>query len=67
MAKSGRLPPLNALRAFEAAARNLSFKKAAQELVSTMDRPDPLLEIAFRLEEIARNRDFMCGRYTVVR
>jgi LysR family transcriptional regulator, glycine cleavage system transcriptional activator len=32
MAKSGRLPPLNALRAFEAAARNLSFKKAAQEL-----------------------------------
>ena len=29
---SGRLPPLNALRAFEAAARHLSFKKAAQEL-----------------------------------
>ena len=27
-----RLPPLNALRAFEAAARNLSFTKAAQEL-----------------------------------
>ena len=27
-----RLPPLNALRAFEAAARHLSFKKAAQEL-----------------------------------
>ena len=33
MAKnSGRLPPLNALRAFEAAARHLSFKKAAREL-----------------------------------
>ena len=32
MARNGRLPPLNALRAFEAAARNLSFKKAAQEL-----------------------------------
>src|SRR5258706_4407921 len=33
MAKAnGRLPPLNALRAFEAAARHLSFKKAAQEL-----------------------------------
>ena len=33
MAKSpGRLPPLNALRAFEAAARHLSFKKAAKEL-----------------------------------
>jgi LysR family glycine cleavage system transcriptional activator len=27
-----RLPPLNALRAFEAAARNLSFKMAAEEL-----------------------------------
>ncbi len=26
------LPPLNALRAFEAAARNLSFRKAAEEL-----------------------------------
>jgi LysR family glycine cleavage system transcriptional activator len=33
MAKgNGRLPPLNALRAFEAAARHLSFKKAAKEL-----------------------------------
>jgi LysR family transcriptional regulator, glycine cleavage system transcriptional activator len=29
---SGRPPPLNALRAFEAAARHLSFKKAAKEL-----------------------------------
>jgi LysR family glycine cleavage system transcriptional activator len=29
---TGRLPPLNALRAFEAAARHLSFKKAAREL-----------------------------------
>ena len=28
----GRLPPLNALRAFEAAARHLSFKKAGREL-----------------------------------
>ena len=27
-----RLPPLNALRAFEAAARHMSFKKAADEL-----------------------------------
>ncbi len=33
MAKgNGRFPPLNALRAFEAAARHLSFKKAALEL-----------------------------------
>ena len=29
---SYRLPPLNALRAFEAAARHLSFRKAAEEL-----------------------------------
>ena len=27
-----RLPPLNALRAFEAAARHMSFQKAAGEL-----------------------------------
>lgn len=32
---SYRLPPLNALRAFEAAARYLSFKKAAEELAVT--------------------------------
>lgn len=32
---SGRLPPLNALRAFEAAARHLSFKLAAEELSVT--------------------------------
>jgi LysR family glycine cleavage system transcriptional activator len=30
-----RLPPLNALRAFEAAARHMSFKKAADELAVT--------------------------------
>jgi LysR family glycine cleavage system transcriptional activator len=30
-----RLPPLSSLRAFEAAARHLSFKKAAQELAVT--------------------------------
>jgi LysR family glycine cleavage system transcriptional activator len=29
---SRRLPPLNALRAFEAAARHLSFTRAADEL-----------------------------------
>lgn len=32
---SYRLPPLNALRAFEAAARHLSFKRAADELAVT--------------------------------
>src|SRR5262245_25078783 len=30
-----RLPPLNALKAFEAAARYLSFSKAAEELHAT--------------------------------
>ena len=29
---SGHLPPLSALRAFEAAARQMSFSKAADEL-----------------------------------
>jgi LysR family transcriptional regulator, glycine cleavage system transcriptional activator len=33
--EAGRFPPLNALRAFEAAARHLSFKKAARELFVT--------------------------------
>jgi LysR family glycine cleavage system transcriptional activator len=33
--EGGRFPPLNALRAFEAAARHLSFKKAARELFVT--------------------------------
>ncbi|KJG83525.1 transcriptional regulator, partial [Yersinia pestis subsp. microtus bv. Ulegeica] len=32
---SKRLPPLNALRAFDAAARHLSFTKAAEELFVT--------------------------------
>ena len=32
---AGRLPPLNALRAFEASARQLSFTKAAEELLVT--------------------------------
>jgi LysR family glycine cleavage system transcriptional activator len=30
-----RLPPLNALRAFEAVARSLSFTKAADQLLVT--------------------------------
>jgi LysR family transcriptional regulator, glycine cleavage system transcriptional activator len=34
-AMSYRLPPLNGLRAFEAAARHLSFKRAADELCVT--------------------------------
>ncbi|RZN13131.1 hypothetical protein CWO91_00670 [Bradyrhizobium genosp. SA-3] len=32
---SYRLPPLNSLRAFEASARHLSFKRASDELCVT--------------------------------
>ncbi|MGL4898727.1 MAG: LysR family transcriptional regulator, partial [Shewanella sp.] len=32
---SRRLPPLNAVKAFEAAARHLSFTRAAEELFVT--------------------------------
>jgi LysR family transcriptional regulator, glycine cleavage system transcriptional activator len=35
MRDSSRFPPLNALRAYEAAARHLSFKRAAKELFVT--------------------------------
>jgi len=35
MREPGRFPPLNALRVFEAAARHLSFAKAADELMVT--------------------------------
>ena len=35
MTEGRRMPPLNALRAFEAAARHLSFKEAAAELFVT--------------------------------
>ena len=35
MRETSRFPPLNALRAFEAAARHLSFKRAAKELFVT--------------------------------
>ena len=43
-----RLPPLNALRAFEAAARHLSFTKAADELNVT---PAAISHQVKRLEE----------------
>ncbi len=51
-----RLPPLNALRAFEAAGRHLSFTKAAEELHVTpaaISHPVKALEdylgVTFRL------------------
>lgn len=47
---SRRLPPLNSLRAFEAAARHLSFKKAAEELHVT---PAAISQQVRSLEEYA--------------
>lgn len=37
-------------------------KKAAQEMLSTLENPDPLLEIAFQLEEIALHDDYFVSR-----
>jgi citrate synthase len=37
-------------------------KKAVQDVLSTMDRPDPLLEIALKLEEIALADDYFVSR-----
>ena len=37
-------------------------KKAAQDMLSTLDKPDPLLEIAFQLEEIALHDDYFVSR-----
>ena len=49
-----RLPPLNALRAFEAAGRHLSFKDAAEELNVT---PAAVSQQVKRLEEfLARSQ-----------
>ncbi len=36
--KPGRLPPLNALRAFEVSARHLNFRAAADEIGVTQAR-----------------------------
>jgi citrate synthase len=37
-------------------------KKAAQDVLSKLERPDPLLEIAFQLEEIALADDYFVSR-----
>ncbi len=53
-----RIPPLNALRAFEAAARNLSFTKAGSELSVTqgaISRQVRLLEEFFGFELFERS------------
>ncbi|MEL7452215.1 MAG: LysR family transcriptional regulator, partial [Pseudomonadota bacterium] len=48
--QTDRLPPLNALRAFEAAARRLSFTKAAEELNVT---PGAISQQIRQLEDYA--------------
>jgi LysR family glycine cleavage system transcriptional activator len=50
-----RLPPLSSLRAFEAAARHLSFKKAAEELAVT---PTAISHQIRLLEEVLGQRLF---------
>src|SRR4051794_24543691 len=50
-----RLPPLGALRAFEAAARHMSFKAAASELGVT---PTAISHQVQMLEEICRRELF---------
>ncbi len=37
-------------------------KKAAQEMLNTLEKPDPLLDIAFQLEEIALHDDYFVSR-----
>ncbi len=37
-------------------------KKAAQEMLSKMAKPDPLLDVAFQLEEIALSDDYFVSR-----
>jgi citrate synthase len=37
-------------------------KKAAQDVLGRMDKPDPLLDIAMRLEEVALHDDFFVER-----
>lgn len=51
-----RLPPLNALRAFEAAARLLSFKKASEELCVT---PGAISRHVSNLEQFLGTRLFI--------
>ncbi|VTR39953.1 Gcv operon activator [Serratia fonticola] len=46
---SKRLPPLNALRVFDAAARHLSFTKAAEELFVTPGRSQPSDQVLWKI------------------
>lgn len=55
MANRRQMPPLNALRAFEAAARHLSFKEAANELFVT---PTAISHQIRHLEELVGQKLF---------
>jgi LysR family glycine cleavage system transcriptional activator len=57
-----RLPPLNALRAFEAAARNTSFTRAAQELCVTQGA---VSRHVAALEDWLKIKLFERGRYGI--
>jgi len=59
---SRRLPPLNALRAFEAAARNISFTRAALELCVTQGA---VSRHVATLEDWAGAPLFVRGRYGI--
>ena len=52
-----------------AAARVLGLdrRRIQDPLVGTLELADPVARVELRLEEVARNRDFMCGRYSAVR
>ena len=51
-----RLPPLNALKAFEAAARHESFTRAAEELCVTQGAVSHQVKAASGCNAMARTR-----------
>jgi LysR family glycine cleavage system transcriptional activator len=59
---SRRLPPLNALRAFEASARNASFTRAAQELCVTQGA---ISRHVAALEDWTKAQLFVRGRHGI--
>jgi LysR family glycine cleavage system transcriptional activator len=59
---SRRLPPLNALRAFEASARNASFTRAAQELCVTQGA---ISRHVAALEDWTKAQLFLRGRHGI--
>jgi LysR family transcriptional regulator, glycine cleavage system transcriptional activator len=62
LATMDRLPPLNALRAFEAAARHLSITRAAHELCVTVSAVSRQIK---QLEDAYRTRLFVRGHHQI--